>query len=172
MPRSHSWACDWCVPIQKKEARPLLQDLLRENKTTPAPIDQPCPTNLFMGIIEARGPSEQGWEIWRQWRWTFRAETSGELKDVSQGGLGPHHGGAQEFWRNPLICPQPEQEASTWPPATQRWCLSSLQLACGSSLAGAIEPPLKGRSYGTYSVLTGEWGFDGNLDWLSSGGSL
>ena len=115
MPRSHSWACDWCVPIQKKEARPLLQDLLRENKTTPAPIDQPCPTNLFMGIIEARGPSEQGWEIWRQWRWTFRAETSGELKDVSQGGLGPHHGGAQEFWRNPLICSQPEQEPALGP---------------------------------------------------------
>lgn len=48
--------------------------------------------------------------------------------------------------------------------------LSSLQLASGSSLAGAIEPPLKGRNYGTYSVLTGEWGkmnsvnLMGNLD--------
>ena len=59
--------------------------------------------------------------------------------------------------------PLTKARASTWPPATQRWCLSSLQLACGSSLAGAIEPPLKGRSYGTYSVLTGEWGFDGKF---------
>ena len=30
-------------------------------------------------------------------RWTFRAETSEELEDASQGGLGPHQGGAPWF---------------------------------------------------------------------------
>ena len=77
--------------------------------------------------------------IWRQWGWTFRAETSGELEDASQGGLGPHQGGPPWFWRNPLLCPQPEKEPALGHlPHREPWCLSSLHLASVSSLAGSI----------------------------------
>ena len=77
--------------------------------------------------------------IWRQWGWTFRAETSGELEDASQGGLGPHQGGPPWFWRNPLVCPQPEKEPALGHlPHREPWCLSSLHLASVSSLAGSI----------------------------------
>ena len=163
--RPQSWglkAKDWCVPIQKKEARPLLQDLLRENKTSPALIDHPCPTNLFMGSVEARGPSEQGWEIWRQWAALSEQKPQRNWKMLAREGLAHIREELRGSEEMHSYAPNQRKSQHLAICHTESTSVSPLFISplC-PALQEPLQPPLKGRHYGAYSVLTGEWGKGG-----------
>ena len=145
--------------------------MLRENKTSPAPIDHPCPTNLFMGRMQARGPSEQGWgyggsedglsEQKPRGNWKMLArEGLAHIREDLRGSEEIHsYAPSQRKSQHLAICHTESPGVS--PPFISPLC---------PALQDPLQPPLNERSYGTYSVLTGEWrkintvNLMGNLD--------